>query len=118
MCRFYLIFCDNFSFSLFFYFTLSCCRFWSHLLWFISQNGVHDNATKQLEPARRGVTKKDRCLPTTPSLPSCMKPPLASMDEVDSAETAIQSKEIFDATVSILGLFTLLLMYMFKLHAC
>ena len=40
------------------------------------------------------------------------------MDEVDSAETAIRSKEIFDATVSILGLFTLLLMFMFKLHAC
>ena len=53
-----------------------------------------------------------------PSLPSFMKPPLASVDEVDSAETAIQSKEIFDSTVSILALFTLLLMFMFKLHAC
>ena len=61
--------------------------------------------------------KKIDVLPTTPSLPSCMKLPLASMDEVDRAETAIQYKETFDATVSIPGLFTLLLMFMFKLHA-
>ena len=33
--------------------------------------------------------KKIDVLPATPSLPSCMKLPLPSMDEVDRAETAI-----------------------------